>query len=65
MDARLTRIDDAIADVIAEEHQLELTAYLAGHEPEAQRWVYEIARLQHLRVLLARVPFTPNVVDTL
>jgi len=65
MDARLTRIDDAIADVIAEEHNLELAYYLAGHENEAQHFVVEIEKLQHLRVLLARVPFTPNVVDTL
>lgn len=62
---RLARIDAAIADVIAEEHNLELRAYLAGQDDEAQCWVFEIARLQHLRTLLARIPFTPQVQDTL
>lgn len=65
MDARLTRIDDVIADVIAEEHRLQIKYYCAGHEPEAQRVVFEIAQLQHIRVLLERLPFSRNVQDTL
>lgn len=65
MDQRLDRIDRVIADVIAEEHNLEITAYLAGKDEQAQRWVFEIAQLQHLRTLLVRLPFSANVVDTL
>ena len=65
MDARLTRIDDAIADVIAEEHNLEITAYCAGHDTEAQHWALQVDKLQHIRVLLARMPFSANVQDTL
>ena len=39
---------------IAADRQHYLVAYFAGHDGEAQYWVYEIARLQNLRNLLKR-----------
>lgn len=43
-----------IDDQIATDRQCYLAAYFAGHDGEAQFWVYEIARLENLRNIVER-----------
>lgn len=43
-----------IDESIASDRLRYIAAYFAGHEGEAQFWVYEIARLENLRNIVLR-----------